>query len=65
VLDRALDDLEKQMRQLQRHRVKSIHWRLLAQKLALLLGFKRNSDVEVFIIDTEQQDIPQSSRFQR
>ena len=57
-LDRALDDLEKRMSQLQRHRVKSIHWRLLAQKLALLLGFKRNAEVEVFIIDTEQHDHP-------
>lgn len=61
-LDRALDELEKRMNQLQRHRVRSIHWRLLAHKLALLLGFKRNSDVEVFIIDTEQHDYSQSSR---
>jgi len=55
-LDRALVELEKQMSQLQRHRVRSIHWRLLAQKLALLLGFKRSNDVEVFIIDTERHD---------
>lgn len=57
VLDRGLLSLEKQMSQLQRHRVKSIHWRLLVQKLALLLGFKRNSEVEVFIIDTEHDHI--------
>jgi uncharacterized membrane protein YccC len=55
-LDRALAELEKRMNQLQRHRVRSIHWRLLGQKLSLLLGFKRSSDVEVFIIDTEQHD---------
>jgi hypothetical protein len=63
-LDRALSELEKRMNQLQRHRVRSIHWRLLAHKLALLLGFKRNSDVEVFIIDTEQHDYSRFSRFQ-
>ena len=60
-LDRALADLEKQMNQLQRHRVRSIQWRLLAQKLALLLGFKRSSEVEVFIIDTEQHDYSPSN----
>lgn len=59
-LDRALEDLERRMSQLQRHRVRSIHWRLLAQKLAALLGFKRSSEVEVFIIDTEQHDLPPS-----
>lgn len=57
-LDRALVELEKRMNQLQRHRVRSIHWRLLAQKLSLLLGFKRSSEVEVFIVDTEQHDFP-------
>jgi len=51
-------ELEKRMNQLQRHRVRSIHWRLLAQKLSLLLGFKRSSEVEVFIVDTEQHDFP-------
>jgi hypothetical protein len=52
-LDRGLSAIEKRMNQLQRHRVKSIHWRMLAQKLSLLLGFKRNSEVEVFLIDTD------------
>jgi hypothetical protein len=52
-LDRGLSALEKRMSQLQRHRVKSIHWRMLAQKLALLLGFRRNSQVEVFLIDSD------------
>jgi hypothetical protein len=52
-LDRSLISLEKRTSQLQRHRVKSIHWRMLVQKLALLLGFKRNSEVEVFLIDTD------------
>lgn len=56
-LDRALATLEKRMNQLQRHRVKSIHWRLLVQKLALLLGFKRSADVEVFIIDSEHDQL--------
>lgn len=56
-LDRALNVLEKRMNQLQRHRVKSIHWRLLVQKLSLLLGFKRGSDVEVFIIESEPDSI--------
>jgi len=59
-LDRALTELEKRMSQLQRHRVRSIHWRVLAQKLSLLLGFKRSSEVEVFIIDTEQHDYSHS-----
>lgn len=61
-LDRTLVVLEKRMNQLQRHRVKSIHWRMLVQKLALLLGFKRNSEVEVFIIDSDHYDYPGPSR---
>jgi hypothetical protein len=58
-LDRKLKALEKQMSELQRHRVKSIHWRMLVQKLALVLGFKRNSEVEVFRFDNEP-DHPRS-----
>ena len=61
-LDRNLVVLEKRMNQLQRHRVKSIHWRMLVHKLALLLGFKRNSEVEVFVIDTDHYDYPNPSR---
>lgn len=61
IRDRALTELEKRMNQLQRHRVKSIHWRMLVHKLSLLLGFKRNSDVEVFILDTDHHDHPHSS----
>ncbi|MFL6621027.1 MAG: hypothetical protein ACJ8KA_07930 [Sulfurifustis sp.] len=53
MLDRGLRLLEKRMSRSQRHRVKSIHWRLLALKLALVLGFKRNSEVEVFRIETD------------
>jgi hypothetical protein len=53
--DRGLSTLEKQVNQLQRHRVKSIHWRMLVQKLALLLGYKRDSDVEVFVLDHDQE----------
>lgn len=52
-LDHQLSELEKRMNQLQRHRVKSIHWRMLVQKLSLLLGFKRDSEVEAFLIDTD------------
>ena len=52
-LDRGLVGLEKRLTQLQRHRVKSIHWHMLVQKLSLLLGFKRNSDVEVFLLDAD------------
>ncbi|HEX7045681.1 MAG TPA: hypothetical protein VF203_13830 [Burkholderiales bacterium] len=60
VLDRTLAGLEKRMNQLQRHRVKSIHWRTLVHKLALLLGYKRSSDVEVFLIDNDSYDYPTS-----
>lgn len=62
MLDRGLRVLEKRMSRSQRHRVKSIHWRLLVMKLALVLGFKRNTDVEVFRIDTEHDQI-RPSRF--
>lgn len=62
VLDRALLVLEKRMNRLQRRRVKSIHWRLLVQKLSLLLGFKRDSGVEVFIIDNDHYDTPATVR---
>lgn len=58
-LDRKLKLLEKHMSELQRHRVKSIHWRMLVQKLALVLGFKRNSEVEVFRMDSDA-DHPKS-----
>lgn len=60
-LDRGLNVLEKRTNDLQRNRVKSIHWRLLVQKLALLLGFKRSNEVEVFLIDTDH-DQPNPSR---
>lgn len=53
MLDRGLHLLEKRMNRSQRHRVKSIHWRLLALKLALVLGFKRNAEVEVFRMETD------------
>lgn len=62
MLDGALLEFEKRMNQLQRHRVKSIHWRMLVHKLSLLLGFKRNSEVEVFIIDTDHDHTHPSSR---
>lgn len=62
ILDRGLHGLEKRLRSLERRRVKSIHWRLLVQKLALLLGYKRNSGVEVFLIDSEHYDHAHSSR---
>ncbi|MBI3897936.1 MAG: hypothetical protein HY308_06525 [Gammaproteobacteria bacterium] len=52
-LDRKLKALEKRMNDLQRHRVRSIHWRALVHKLALVLGFKHNSEVEVFRIDND------------
>lgn len=52
-LDRRLKGLDSQMSALQRHRVKSIHWHMLAQKLALVLGFKRNSEIEVFRFDSD------------
>jgi hypothetical protein len=57
-LERALDGLEKRLNDLQRHRVKSIQWRTLIQKLALVLGYKRNSEVEVFRIDPELEHFP-------
>jgi hypothetical protein len=47
-LDRKLKTLQGELTELQRHRVKSIHWRMLVQKLALVLGFKRNSGIQVF-----------------
>lgn len=56
LLDRRLRNLERRLAHLQDRRVKSIHWRLLVQKLALLLGYKRNSEVEVFLIDPEHYD---------
>lgn len=61
-LDRALRTLEKRLSRLEQHRVKSIHWRMLVQKLALLLGFKRNSEIEVFVLDTDHHDYPPSSQ---
>lgn len=60
-LDRELKSLETSLNDLRRHRVKSIHWRQLVQKLALVLGYKHDSDVEVFRIDSEF-DLPGRSR---
>lgn len=56
LLDRRLRNLERRLAHLQDRRVKSIHWRMLVQKLALLLGYKRNSKVEVFLIDPDHYD---------
>jgi hypothetical protein len=59
-LDRKLKALELRLQLLQRERVKSIHWRVLVQKLALVLGFKHDSKVEVFHLD--DPDRPKRSR---
>lgn len=60
-LDKDLRTQEQRLHQLLRGRVKSIHWRLLAQKLALLLGYRHNSGVEVFRIDNDFE-LPGHSR---
>ncbi len=52
-LDRDSKKLERQLNDLLRHRVKSIHWRMLIQKLSLVLGYKRITGVEVFRIDSD------------
>jgi len=60
-LDRDMKSLEKKLNGLLRHRVKSIHWRTLIHKLALVLGYKHISGVEVFRMDTES-DYPGQSQ---
>lgn len=52
-LDRDSRKVERQLNDMLRHRVKSIHWRLLIQKLSLVLGYKRITGVEVFRIDSD------------
>lgn len=52
-LDRDSKKLERQINDLLRHRVKSIHWRMLIQKLSLVLGYKRITGIEVFRIDSD------------
>lgn len=60
-LDRDSKKLEHKLTELLRHRVKSIQWRVLIQKLALVLGYKRISGVEVFRIDSDL-DYPNQSQ---
>lgn len=60
-LDRELKTLEASLNDLRRRRVKSIHWRQLVQKLALVLGYKHDSNVEVFRIDSDFE-VPGRSR---
>lgn len=60
-LDRDSKKLERQLNDLLRHRVKSIHWRVLIQKLSLVLGYKRITGVEVFRIDSDS-DYPSRSQ---
>lgn len=60
-LDRDIKGLEKRVNELQRHRVKSIQWRTLIHKLALVLGYKQITGVEVFRMDTDA-DYPGQSQ---
>lgn len=60
VLDREMKSLERKMSNLMRARVRSIDWGMLVQKLALVLGYKRSSEVEVFRID-DDLDLPDRS----
>jgi len=60
-LDRDMKGLEKKLNELLRHRVKSIHWRTLIHKLALVLGYKRATGVEVFRMETDP-DYPGQSQ---
>jgi hypothetical protein len=61
-IDNRIALLERQAQQLQQARVKSIHWRLLVQKLALILGFKRDNRVEVFRLDPEAAEVDRTRR---
>lgn len=60
-LDRDMKGLEKKLNELLRHRVKSIHWRTLIHKLALVLGYKRVSGIEVFRMEPDA-DFPGQSQ---
>lgn len=55
-LDRDMKGLEKKLSELLRHRVKSIHWRTLIHKLALVLGYKQITGIEVFRMDTDSDN---------
>lgn len=61
-IDRRRKTVERKLEDLLRHRVKSIHWRMLIQKLSLVLGYKRISGMEVFRVDTDM-DFPGQSHW--
>ncbi|MBI3547237.1 MAG: hypothetical protein HY081_11705 [Gammaproteobacteria bacterium] len=52
-LDRNHEKLTLELNEVLRRRVRSINWKTLIHKLALVLGFKRVPGVEVFHIENE------------
>ncbi len=57
-LERTHKSVNQQLSELLRQRVRSIHWKMVIQKLALVLGYKRIDGVEVFRIDGDVDGRP-------
>ena len=51
-LDHDLEDMTHELNDVLRRRVRSLNWKTLIHKLALVLGYKRIRGVEVFHIDS-------------
>jgi hypothetical protein len=52
-LDRQFEKLRLELNDVLRRRVRTLNWRTLIHKLALVLGYKRVPGVEVFHIESE------------
>jgi hypothetical protein len=55
ILDRQQKEINQHLNDVLRKRVKTVHWKTLIHKLALLLGYKHIPGVEVFRMDAEAE----------